>query len=262
MPASPKAIIQPIVQAKVQPRGAEPRGPGPRHVALIMDGNGRWAMARGLPRSAGHKAGIDALRRTVKAATDLGIEVLSIYSFSTENWGRPKTEVLFLLELLRRFIQQDVAELHAAGVKIKVIGSRENLEPNIVRLIADAERLTQNNCKLNLIVAFNYGARQEIAEAARKLAVEVAQGKRQASDIDVGAVEQCLDTAGLPPVDLLIRSGGEQRISNFLLWQCAYAEFYFTPVFWPDFDAAVLNAALAEFAARERRFGALKAESA
>ena len=262
MLASPKAIIQPIVQAKVQPRGAEPRGPGPRHVALIMDGNGRWAKARGLPRSAGHKAGIDALRRTVKAATDLGIEVLSIYSFSTENWGRPKTEVLFLLELLRRFIQQDVAELHAAGVKIKVIGSRENLEPNIVRLIADAERLTQNNCKLNLIVAFNYGARQEIAEAARKLAVEVAQGKRQASDIDVGAVEQCLDTAGLPPVDLLIRSGGEQRISNFLLWQCAYAEFYFTPVFWPDFDAAVLNAALAEFAARERRFGALKAESA
>lgn len=262
MPASPKAIIQPIVQAKVQPRGAEPRGPGPRHVALIMDGNGRWAKARGLPRSAGHKAGIDALRRTVKAATELGIEVLSIYSFSTENWGRPKTEVLFLLELLRRFIQQDVAELHAAGVKIKVIGSRENLEPNIVRLIADAERLTQNNCKLNLIVAFNYGARQEIAEAARKLAVEVAQGKRQASDIDVGAVEQCLDTAGLPPVDLLIRSGGEQRISNFLLWQCAYAEFYFTPVFWPDFDAAVLNAALAEFAARERRFGALKAESA
>lgn len=262
MPASPKAIIQPIVQAKVQPRGAEPRGPGPRHVALIMDGNGRWAKARGLPRSAGHKAGIDALRRSVKAATDLGIEVLSIYSFSTENWGRPKTEVLFLLELLRRFIQQDVAELHAAGVKIKVIGSRENLEPNIVRLIADAERLTQNNCKLNLIVAFNYGARQEIAEAARKLAVEVAQGKRQASDIDVGAVEQCLDTAGLPPVDLLIRSGGEQRISNFLLWQCAYAEFYFTPVFWPDFDAAVLNAALAEFAARERRFGALKAESA
>ena len=262
MLASPKAIIQPIVQAKVQPRSAEPRGPGPRHVALIMDGNGRWAKARGLPRSAGHKAGIDALRRTVKAATDLGIEVLSIYSFSTENWGRPKTEVLFLLELLRRFIQQDVAELHAAGVKIKVIGSRENLEPNIVRLIADAERLTQNNCKLNLIVAFNYGARQEIAEAARKLAVEVAQGKRQASDIDVGAVEQCLDTAGLPPVDLLIRSGGEQRISNFLLWQCAYAEFYFTPVFWPDFDAAVLNAALAEFAARERRFGALKAESA
>ena len=262
MPASPKAIIQPIVQAKVQPRGAEPRGPGPRHVALIMDGNGRWAKARSLPRSAGHKAGIDALRRTVKAATELGIEVLSIYSFSTENWGRPKTEVLFLLELLRRFIQQDVAELHAAGVKIKVIGSRENLEPNIVRLIADAERLTQNNCKLNLIVAFNYGARQEIAEAARKLAVEVAQGKRQASDIDVGAVEQCLDTAGLPPVDLLIRSGGEQRISNFLLWQCAYAEFYFTPVFWPDFDAAVLNAALAEFAARERRFGALKAESA
>ena len=262
MPASPKAIIQPIVQAKVQPRAAEPRGPGPRHVALIMDGNGRWAKARGLPRSAGHKAGIDALRRTVKAATELGIEVLSIYSFSTENWGRPKTEVLFLLELLRRFIQQDVAELHAAGVKIKVIGSRENLEPNIVRLIADAERLTQNNCKLNLIVAFNYGARQEIAEAARKLAVEVAQGKRQASDIDVGAVEQCLDTAGLPPVDLLIRSGGEQRISNFLLWQCAYAEFYFTPVFWPDFDAAVLNAALTEFAARERRFGALKAESA
>ena len=250
------------MQAHLNLKKTEPSDCGPRHVALIMDGNGRWAKARGLPRSAGHKAGIDALRRTVKAAADLGIEVLSIYSFSTENWGRPKTEVLFLLELLRRFIQQDVAELHAAGVKIKVIGSRENLEPNIVRLIADAERLTQDNRKLNLIVAFNYGARQEIAEAARKLAAEVALGKRQAKDIDVEAVEQCLDTAGLPPVDLLIRSGGEQRISNFLLWQCAYAEFYFTPVFWPDFDAAVLNTALAEFAARERRFGALKAESA
>ena len=234
----------------------------PRHVALIMDGNGRWANARGLPRSAGHKAGIEALRRTIKAASDLNIEVLSIYSFSTENWQRPKTEVMFLLDLLRRFIKQDVAELHSAGVKIKIIGSRANLEPSIVRLLEDAEQLTRANAKLNLVVAFNYGAKQEIAVAAQKLAIEVATGKRLAETIDVDAVEQCLDTFGLPPVDLLIRSGGDQRISNFLLWQCAYAEFYFTPVFWPDFSAKELGAAVEEFAARERRFGGLKAQSA
>ena len=241
---------------------AEPETCAPRHVALIMDGNGRWAKERGLPRSAGHKAGIEALRRAVKAAPDLGIEVLSVYSFSTENWQRPKPEVMFLLELLRRFIQQDVAELHAAGVKIKVIGSRLDLEPSIVRLIEDAEFLTKANTKLVLVVAFNYGAKQELVEAAKKLAQEVVAGSRTAESIDIDAVERCLDTQGLPPVDLLIRSGGDQRISNFLLWQCAYAEFYFTPVFWPDFDGKVLGTAVAEFGGRERRFGGLKAQSA
>jgi len=234
----------------------------PRHVALIMDGNGRWAQARGLPRSAGHKAGIDALRRCVRAASDHGIEVLSIYSFSTENWQRPKLEVAFLLDLLRRFIRQDVAELHASGVQIKIIGSRTELEPSIVKMIEDAENLTAGNSKLKLIVAFNYGARQELARAAKALAEQVAAGKLNPAEIGVEKLESALDTAGLPPVDLLIRTGGEQRISNFLVWQCAYAEFYFTPIFWPDFDAQVLGKALEDFASRDRRFGGLKAESA
>ncbi len=234
----------------------------PRHVAVIMDGNGRWAEARGLPRSAGHKVGIDALRRTVRAASDCGIEYLSIYSFSTENWRRPKTEIAFLLDLLHRFVRQDVAELHAAGVCIKIIGDREGLEASLVRLLQEAEDLTKGNTKLQLIVAFNYGARQELVRAAKKLAGRVQSGKLASADIDLDNFEASLDTAGLPPVDLLIRTGGEQRISNFLLWQCAYAEFVFLPCFWPDFDAHQLQAALAEFESRERRFGGLKAQSA
>jgi undecaprenyl diphosphate synthase len=234
----------------------------PRHVALIMDGNGRWAEARGLPRSAGHKAGIDALRRALRAAADFGIEYLSIYSFSTENWKRPKTEVTFLLSLLRRFITQDVAELHNAGVRIKVIGAREGLEPSLVRLLEEAETLTSGNSKLNLIVAFNYGARQELARAAQRLAQRVEQGTLSPSGIDDDAMAAALDTAGMPDVDLLIRTGGEERISNFLLWQSAYAEFVFLQEFWPDFDAALFTRALDEFSARDRRFGGLKARSA
>ena len=234
----------------------------PRHVGVIMDGNGRWAEARGLPRSAGHKAGIDALRRMVRAAGDLGIEYLSIYSFSTENWRRPRAEVSFLLDLLRRFIRQDVAELHAAGTRIKVIGAREDLEPSLVKMLDEAEKLTAGNTKLTLVVAFNYGSKQELARAARKLAMEVAAGRLRPEAIDDDTLEAALDTAGVPPVDLLIRTGGEQRISNFMLWQCAYAEFIFLPGFWPDFDAGALQNAIAEFAARERRFGGLKAQSA
>ena len=234
----------------------------PRHVAIIMDGNGRWANARGLPRSAGHKAGIDALRRTVHAAADFGIEYLSIYSFSTENWQRPKTEVTFLLNLLRRFIKQDVAELHASGVRIIVIGARDDLEPQLVQLLDHAEQLTRGNTKLNLIVAFNYGAKQELVRAARVLAVAAAEGKLKPNEITVEKLEQTLDTVGMPNVDLLIRTGGEQRISNFLLWQCAYAEFVFMPLFWPDFDAAALNRGLDEFKARDRRFGGVRAEIA
>jgi undecaprenyl diphosphate synthase len=234
----------------------------PRHVALIMDGNGRWAEARGLVRSAGHKAGIDALRRAVRAAADFGVEYLSIYSFSTENWKRPKAEVAFLLGLLRRFIRQDVAELHAAGVRIKVIGSRDDLEPSLVRLLDDAENLTAGNSKLNLIVAFNYGARQELVRAAKSLAERVQSGLLTPADINAVAMERALETAGMPDVDLLIRTGGEERISNFLLWQSAYAEFVFLDEFWPDFDAALFGRALAEFSARDRRFGGLKARSA
>jgi undecaprenyl diphosphate synthase len=234
----------------------------PRHVAIIMDGNGRWAAARGLPRSAGHKVGIDALRRAVKAASDFGIEYLTIYSFSTENWSRPKTEVTFLLELLRRFIRQDVAELHASGVKIKIIGARDDLEPSIVAMLEDAERLTAANTKLNLVVAFNYGSRQEIVRAAQNIAKAVKSGAFESDQISVETLSAHLDTAGVPDPDLLIRTGGEERISNFLLWQCAYAEFVFVPEFWPDFNADIFARAIAEYRARDRRFGGVKAHMA
>ena len=236
--------------------------PVPRHVAIIMDGNGRWAAARGLPRSAGHKTGIDAVRRTVKAASDFGIEYLTIYAFSTENWSRPKTEVTFLLDLLRRFIRQDVAELHASGVKIKIIGARDDLQPAMVAMLDDAEKLTAGNSKLNLVVAFNYGSRQEIARAARRIAAAVAAGDMRADEVGVETLNLQLDTAGIPDPDLLIRTGGEQRISNFLLWQCAYSEFVFVNEFWPDFDAVIFKRALEQFASRDRRFGGVKVQSA
>ncbi len=234
----------------------------PRHVAIIMDGNGRWAAARGLPRSAGHKTGIDALRRSVKAASDFGIEYLTIYSFSTENWSRPKTEVTFLLELLRRFIRQDVAELHASGVQIKIIGARDDLEASMIAMLDDAEKLTAANSKLKLVVAFNYGSRQEILRATQTIANSVKSGALNVSDITLETIAGALDTSGIPDPDLLIRTGGEQRISNFLLWQCAYAEFVFVPEFWPDFDAAIFRRALDEYAARDRRFGGVKAQTA
>ena len=234
----------------------------PRHVAIIMDGNGRWAAARGLPRSAGHKAGIEALRRAVRAASDLGIEYLTIYSFSTENWSRPKTEVLFLLELLRRFISQDVADLHAAGVHIKIIGDRSNLESKLVKMLEDAERLTASNTKLKLVVAFNYGSRQELARAVQKIAGLVQSGEVDPAKIDADVLAQHLDTAGMPDPDLLIRTGGEERISNFLLWQCAYTEFVFVPEFWPEFNAEIFARAIAEYNARERRFGGVKVQTA
>ena len=234
----------------------------PRHVAIIMDGNGRWAARRGLPRSAGHKAGVDALRRAVKAAADFGIEYLTIYSFSSENWSRPAAEVSFLLDLLRRFIRQDVAELHRSGVKITVVGSRADLEPGIVSLLDDAERLTCENSKLNLIVAFNYGSRQEIGRAMAAIARRVESGEISTADISPELISQNLDTAGIPDPDLLIRTGGEQRISNFLLWQCAYTEFVFVDEFWPDFTHEILARALDEFRLRDRRFGGIEAQTA
>ena len=234
----------------------------PRHVAIIMDGNGRWAARRGLPRSAGPKAGVDALRRAVRAAVDFGIEYLTIYSFSSENWSRPATEVSFLLDLLRRFIRQDVAELHQAGVKIRVVGSRDDLEPGIVSLLDDAERLTRENSKLKLVVAFNYGSRQEISRALTAIAGKIADGKISAADISPELIAQNLDTAGIPDPDLLIRTGGEQRISNFLLWQCAYTEFVFVDEFWPDFTGEIFARSLDEFRLRDRRFGGIEAQTA
>ncbi len=234
----------------------------PRHVAIIMDGNGRWASARGLPRSAGHKQGVEALRDAVRTAADLGIEYLTIYSFSSENWSRPASEVSFLLELLRRFIRMDVAELHKAGVKIAVIGEREGLDPNIVELLDEAEALTRENTRLKLIVAFNYGSRQKITRAARTIAAKVAEGKIDPADITPAVLANHLDTGGIPDPDLLIRTGGEQRLSNYLLWQCAYTEFVFMPEYWPDFTAEVFRRAIADFQTRERRFGGLNARSA
>jgi undecaprenyl diphosphate synthase len=234
----------------------------PRHVAIIMDGNGRWAARRGLPRSAGHKAGVDALRRAVKAAADFGIEYLTIYSFSSENWSRPAAEVSFLLDLLRRFIRQDVAELHRSGVKITVVGSRADLEPGIVSLLDDAERLTRENSKLNLVVAFNYGSRQEIGRAMSAIARKIESGEISAADISPELISLNLDTAGIPDPDLLIRTGGEQRISNFLLWQCAYTEFVFVDEFWPDFTQEIFARALDEFRLRDRRFGGIEAQTA
>lgn len=234
----------------------------PRHVAIIMDGNGRWASARGLPRTAGHRQGVDALRRTVRAARELGIEYLTIFSFSSENWSRPPTEVSFLFDLMRRFVRQDVAELHSAGVKILIIGDRAGLEPDIVALIEQTEALTRDNRGLKLVVAFNYGSRQEIAAAARAIAREAAAGKLDPEAISPEMFNGFLLSRGIPDPDLLIRTSGEQRLSNYLLWQCAYTEFVFVDEHWPDFSRDTFERAISEYLTRERRFGGLAARSA
>ena len=240
----------------------QPQLTPPRHVAIIMDGNGRWAAARGLPRSSGHKQGIEALRRTVKAAGESGVEFLTVYSFSTENWSRPKAEVQFLLQLFRRFIRQDVAELHGNGIRIRMIGTRDGLEPSLVAMIEDAERLTVNNTCMTLVVAFNYGGRQEMVRAVQALAQRVQNGEILPQSITMESLSAELDTNDMPDPDLLIRTGGEERLSNFLLWQSAYTEFVFTPEFWPDFDAAIFQKAIDTFHSRDRRFGGLKVQSA
>jgi undecaprenyl diphosphate synthase len=233
----------------------------PRHVAIIMDGNGRWAAARGLPRVEGHRRGVEALRRTVRAAGELGISILTIFSFSSENWSRPATEIRDLLMLLRRFIRNDLAELHKSNVRVRIIGDREELERDIRSLLQEAEDLTRNNDGLLLVVAFNYGGRQEIARAARRLADEAADGRLQAKDITPELLAQHLDAPDLPDPDVIIRTSGEQRLSNFLLWQSAYSELVFVPTYWPDFDRAALEGAIAEYRRRERRFGGLIAQT-
>jgi undecaprenyl diphosphate synthase len=232
----------------------------PNHVAIIMDGNGRWAKARGLPRTAGHKAGMNALHNTVRNASDLGIRYLTLYAFSSENWSRPAAEVSDLLGLLKVFIRRDLAELHRSNVEVKIIGNRIGLKPDILKLLEEAEFLTKGNDAMTLVIAFNYGSRDEIVRASRKMAVDVLEGRLSIDDIGQGALTARLDTAGIPDPDLVIRTSGEIRMSNFLMWQAAYAELVFAPCYWPDFDKAQLNVALDEFYRRERRFGGLEAQ--
>lgn len=231
----------------------------PAHVAVIMDGNGRWAKARGLPRTAGHKKGVDAVRRVVEAAREIGIQYLTIFSFSSENWRRPMEEVSELMQLLRFYLRSEVKELHKAGIRLRVIGERTRLSDDIRRLIEDAEQRTGGNCKMTLVVALSYGGRQEIVQAARQLATEAVAGRIQVAEIDEAAFSGRMFTSDIPDPDMIIRTSGEMRISNFLLWQAAYAELVFTDTLWPDFNKGDLEAAIEEFHRRERRFGATSA---
>ena len=227
----------------------------PEHVAIIMDGNGRWAKARGLPRVAGHRAGVEALRETVRAAGDAGIGWLTVYAFSSENWSRPKSEVSDLMGLLRLFIRRDLAELHRSGVRVRVIGDRENLVPDIRALLEEAESLTSGNSALNLVIAFNYGGRDEIVRAARRFAEAAMRGEVKSDAVTPELFAEFLDTAGIPDPDLIIRTSGEQRMSNFLPWQSAYSELVFLSCYWPDFTRENFAEALRQYAQRERRFG-------
>jgi undecaprenyl diphosphate synthase len=236
------------------PANADPT-PGPNHVAIIMDGNGRWAKARGLPRVAGHRRGADAVRRVVRGAGELGIPVLTLFAFSTENWTRPADEVNDLMGLLRHYLRNELDELRKNGARLRVIGNREGLASDIVRDIFDAENMTRGNSRIDVNICINYGARAEILQAARSLARQVAAGDLSADRIDEDLFEGELLTAGVPDPDLLIRTSGEQRISNFMLWQCAYAELVFVDTLWPDFGKEHLEQAIAEFRRRERRYG-------
>lgn len=230
----------------------------PAHIAIIMDGNGRWAKARGLPRTAGHNAGVEALRRTVQAAGDLGIGWLTVYAFSSENWSRPKSEISDLMGLLKLFIRRDLNELHRNGVRVRVIGEKNGLQPDIRSLLEGAEARTAGNTGLNLVIAFNYGGRDEIVRAARRLVEQALAGELRPDQLDAERFAANLDTAGYPDPDLIIRTSGEQRLSNFLPWQSAYSELVFIPCFWPDFTKADLAEAIEIFGRRERRFGGIE----
>ena len=228
----------------------------PRHIAIIMDGNGRWAQARGQPRIAGHRQGAEAVRRTLIAAGEFGIPYLTLFGFSSENWRRPRDEVDGLMGLLRHYLRGEIAELHRNGVRLRVIGELDRLAGDIAALIRNVETLTRNNDAINLTIALSYGGRAEIVAAARTIAAEVAGGRLTTDRIDEAVIARHLFTSDLPDPDLLIRTSGEQRISNFLLWQCAYAELVFTKTLWPDFGRRDLEEAIAEYCGRERRYGA------
>ncbi len=233
----------------------------PEHVAIIMDGNGRWASARGLPRTFGHRKGVEAVRETVRAAAEAGIRYLTLFAFSSENWRRPEAEINDLFGLLKTFIRRDLAELHRENVRIRIIGDRTSLREDIRSLLLEAEETTRGNSSLTVVIAFNYGSRDEIARAAASLAADVAAGRLKASDINAQMIDDRLDTADIPDPDLIIRTSGEERLSNFLLWQAAYAELMFVPDLWPDFNREVFFAALERFSARDRRFGGLSAKA-
>lgn len=229
------------------------------HLAIIMDGNGRWAKARGLPRTAGHQQGAEAVRRTVKAAAREGIKYLTLYGFSSENWKRPPQEIRDLMGLLRIYLRREIKALDEEGVRFKVIGDRQRLDADIVSLINEAERTTANNDRLVLTIALSYGSRAEITSAVRRIAEDAAEGRLRPDEVIESTVGDYLYTAGLPDPDLLIRTSGEQRISNFLLWQSAYTEFLFLDIHWPDFSDKDLTEAVESFQSRERRYGAATA---
>jgi undecaprenyl diphosphate synthase len=236
------------------PSAFEPQPP--RHVAIIMDGNGRWAMARGLPRTMGHRRGVEAVRRTCEAARDLGIRCLTLFSFSSENWRRPPDEISDLMQLLRFYLRSEIAELHRNNTRLRVIGDRSRLSEDIVQLVEHAEDVTRANTRMDLVIALSYGGRAEIVTAARRLAEEAAAGRLDPATVDDARFRAALYTADLPDPDLLIRTSGEKRISNFLLWQIAYAELVFVDTLWPDFGRRDLEDAITEYHRRERRYGA------
>ena len=229
--------------------------PPPVHVAIIMDGNGRWAMARGLPRSAGHKRGAESVRKSVKGAILNGVSYLTLFGFSSENWKRPPDEIRDLMGLLRLYLKSEIKELHKEGVRLLIIGDRVNLDKDIIEIIQSSEEMTKNNTRLTLIIALSYGGRAEILHAAKQIGKDIVQGDLQISDIDEDTLSERLFTKDIPDPDLLIRTSGEQRLSNFLLWQCAYTEFIFVDTLWPDFAEADFESAIKVFQNRERRYG-------
>ena len=251
----------PTEPASQQRTAARPDLRIPTHVGVIMDGNGRWAQARGKPRTEGHVAGVRALRGLVQSCIDHGVSYLTVFSFSSENWSRPKDEISFIFGLLRRFVASDLEKLHRNNVRVKIIGVREGLDDSLRRLIADVETTTAMNTGLKLQVAFNYGGKAEITDAVRRIAALVADGRLKAEDITEDTIGRALYTAGMPDPDIVIRTSGEQRFSNFLLWQSAYSELVFVDENWPDFDEASFVRVLEEYTGRDRRFGGVEARS-
>ncbi|MBM3252157.1 MAG: isoprenyl transferase [Candidatus Omnitrophica bacterium] len=232
----------------------------PNHIAIIMDGNGRWARRRGLPRTAGHRAGINKIKKMIKAADDLGVKILTLFAFSTENWNRPKREVDMLMRSLENFLDKEVADLNKNNIRLQVIGRDEPIPKKLLEKLKNAQETTKNNTGITVNLAFNYGARSEIVDAAKKIADEVSQRRYNLDQLNENSFSEFLYTAGLADPDLLIRTSGEMRISNFLLWQLSYAELYFTKKFWPDFDKKDLQDAIAEYESRDRRFGEVKSK--